>query len=177
MTDAQSQRAAIQKRAATAIVNAMGYQDEATKRDEVDWLMHLISTDGTCGCFLTRCEECAPDETCRDWQRANLFNVIAAYDPPELAVRVGEYRVELTPPATNTLARTDLIVEETDRSRNESKVRALMGIPAVAPVPPAPIDNPALRQVPLATVAIRRGMWHVEQQDITPADGPSPLTT
>lgn len=165
MTD----RADTQRRAAAAIANAMS-GDDATKRDTVDWLMHLISTDGVCGCFFTRCAECSPDDTCDDWQRANQHSYVGAYDPPELAVSVGEYRVEVTPPVTAQLGRVDLIVEETNRATNQSRIRALAGVPSAQPVPPLPIQNHTVWQTPVGTVDLPVGKWRVEQEDIHPLD-------
>jgi hypothetical protein len=51
-------------KAARAIANAMQFGTENVTANEALWLEHLIETNGECGCFLTRCEECRPDSVC-----------------------------------------------------------------------------------------------------------------
>ena len=53
-------------KAARAIANAMQFGTEEATANEARWLEHLIETNGECGCFLTRCEECRPDVICAD---------------------------------------------------------------------------------------------------------------
>lgn len=56
------------EKAARAIANAMQYGTEEATVKEAKWLVHLIETNGECGCFLTRCEECARDVGCFAWK-------------------------------------------------------------------------------------------------------------
>lgn len=53
--------------AARAIANAMQHGSEEATAREARWLVHLIETNGECGCFLTRCEECMRDDACEAW--------------------------------------------------------------------------------------------------------------